>query len=101
GIRDWSVTGVQTCALPIFQGNDKQVLTLDHVEDVGRVCYLGDGFAQRRGEPAQDGRPGEKLPDLARLAADDFLEQVVGDIGVVRSEERRVGKERGDGEAME
>src|SRR5258706_11608603 len=35
GIRDWSVTGVQTCALPIWAAN-------------GRICFIG---APREGDP--------------------------------------------------
>src|SRR5262249_56614966 len=69
GIRDWSVTGVQTCALPIsplapgtctFDGGSSGVFTLT------RDSNLNDELA---GAPAL---------------------QSVGDM---RSEERRVGKE--------
>src|SRR5262249_56634812 len=59
GIRDWSVTGVQTCALPI--------LTYGHL--IGEVIRRITG--QRLGE---------------------FLATEMA--GPLRSEERRVGKER-------
>ena len=32
GIRDWSVTGVQTCALPILQTVANQFLTMESLE---------------------------------------------------------------------
>src|SRR5205823_7426087 len=92
GIRDKLVTGVQTCALPIYDVID--VLDVhwtllharpardavpDHlVLDDARVQRLGDG-----GIPVDSGRSG-------RIGGDEpgpDLEQVV------RSEERRVGKE--------
>src|SRR5262249_57906638 len=34
GIRDWSVTGVQTCALPILTDLEVRVMVLD----VGHMC---------------------------------------------------------------
>src|SRR5262249_60100864 len=64
GIRDWSVTGVQTCALPILQAADRQR---------GRPWAAPAG----RERPAADQR---------RLPAEQVLNPV-------RSEERRVGKE--------
>src|SRR2546426_7750147 len=69
GIRDYKVTGVQTCALPIFPGNaagDRRRATRPH------PC----SFRRRRSEHhAREAAPG----GLADSAA--------------RSEERRVGKE--------
>ena len=32
GIRDWSVTGVQTCALPILQTDASQFLNMEPLE---------------------------------------------------------------------
>src|SRR5258706_10821263 len=66
GIRDWSVTGVQTCALPI-----------------SHVCRSGG----RRGEVIV-------VPHLKRVveAPGEPARRVRGDVGD-RSEERRVGKE--------
>src|SRR5437762_11549300 len=63
GIRDTSVTGVQTCALPIFQ---LQV-----------VCR----------------RLWDKLPAAARQIVEADIEAVGDVDSALRSEERRVGKE--------
>src|SRR5262249_59694554 len=74
GIRDWSVTGVQTCALPICQAR---------FETAGSLCR------------------GRRVWVLAELSRDP-VEVVRGDAvrkflllsnGHDRSEERRVGKE--------
>src|SRR3712207_5102678 len=43
GIRDIGVTGVQTCALPIFSGVE---LTLRHMANGGIYDQLGGGFAR-------------------------------------------------------
>src|SRR5256885_12337146 len=41
GIRDYKVTGVQTCALPIFRKRDEQLLRTEHQPAVSRdVRYL-------------------------------------------------------------
>src|SRR5437016_13919142 len=75
GIRDWSVTGVQTCALPIYAH--------------------GQGA-----HPAIDEPGGERIDRLSPYLhqAANFFDHVIGprhgpgdDVG--RSEERRVGKE--------
>src|SRR5262249_56805110 len=70
GIRDWSVTGVQTCALPICH---------DH-RPSHRVRSLSAA-------PGARGAAGPGLP--SRLDLDRAPSSVVGD----RSEERRVGEE--------
>src|SRR5262249_56140354 len=68
GIRDWSVTGVQTCALPICVGG-VVVERIEGVDDDDPPAALGGGQVQEAG-------------DLAHLVDRDL-----------RSEERRVGKE--------
>src|SRR5437016_11587471 len=82
GIRDWSVTGVQTCALPIFE------------ED---AILVGRHAAQRLLEAEDDRR----MPDVAappeylgrRWRADDAPARLgTGVVAGSRSEERRVGK---------
>src|SRR5262249_56671943 len=85
GIRDWSVTGVQTCALPIWL-----------IAAVARQRQLSRGeFADAAGElePAAQvlrrSRVGEPGLDRARGAHD--AELAADRLG--RSEERRVGKE--------
>src|SRR5262249_59324760 len=68
GIRDWSVTGVQTCALPIFERpEDRLAVADDHRAAANAVRDI----RPRRRERQHD----------AHLRADG------------RSEERRVGKE--------
>src|SRR5438093_5375979 len=71
GIRDWSVTGVQTCALPIFQKLD---VSWGH--EPGRRLQSGTGF-----QPVSP----EKAGCLYHFLR--FMESAT------RSEERRVGKE--------
>src|SRR5262249_58969513 len=82
GIRDWSVTGVQTCALPIYQRR-----TPPSEASSAAVRWAGpqtgeadarDAISRRRGRHALRSAP--RLP-LGPCA--------------IRSEERRVGK-RGD-----
>src|SRR2546430_9342673 len=79
GIRDLTVTGVQTCALPILRR---------HLNDGGTVAYAGDGFP--------DTEPAQLVPAHLRFARGD-LAGVLRSEGLpfqaFRSEERRVGKE--------
>src|SRR5437016_13698038 len=78
GIRDWSVTGVQTCALPIFRRGP------DAMTD--RTAW-GLGFrAPISGLSTDVGR--------AELAGRDEPAEDVERLGDTRSEERRVGKGR-------
>src|SRR5256885_4604014 len=78
GIRDYKVTGVQTCALPIFDG----------VVDEGKRAFCRSLFILR------DYRPNPQLPsrlillDVGQVLFRDRKVDVDG-----RSEERRVGKE--------
>src|SRR5688500_19190867 len=83
GIRDYKVTGVQTCALPIFR--EQSVVTVRvsdrqgcHERGSGRMerCAVANGVSGRELFQANDLRP----PPHDRLQ---------------RSEERRVGKECG------
>src|SRR5207248_7168604 len=78
GIRDRTVTGVQTCALPISQPREEPVAAGGH-----RIAavVLAAGRSTRMGGPNKlvaeiGGKP------LVRIAAEQAL----------RSEERRVGK---------
>src|SRR3712207_7073718 len=74
GIRDIGVTGVQTCALPIYRLPGRR----QHVGEVDEPVVgqpLGDRDRQR---------VAEGHPQVLRLTAGDLA---------VRSEERRVGKE--------
>src|SRR5205807_5417362 len=84
GIRDYKVTGVQTCALPILAGSG------------GRVVST---------RPLPENDPRQRRPDISRARAllgweprvslEDGLRRTVE-----RSEERRVGKECRAGGAL-
>src|SRR5690606_39866147 len=81
GIRDFHVTGVQTCALPILELRWRR-----------RALP-----PRRRGAPdpaCPPLRPGPGRPHIARraVAAPDHG-RLRGDAAAARSEERRVGKE--------
>src|SRR5256885_12539078 len=79
GIRDYKVTGVQTCALPISL--------------VGRALDP-DLSAHQAGELAGDGESESGAPELASgrsIGLGERLEQTADRL--LRSEERRVGKE--------
>src|SRR5205807_4203854 len=71
GIRDYKVTGVQTCALPIYPG-----LARTKLDEV--AIAAGDHFRHAAGA-----RQPRVLVQMQRLAMN----------GNQRSEERRVGKE--------
>src|SRR5256886_5629178 len=78
GIRDLTVTGVQTCALPIYSGKDKAVVG---IAEVVRSAYA-DPTADDVQWVAVDLKPIKALKNPVPLAAIRY-----------RSEERRVGKE--------
>src|SRR5260370_12108484 len=78
GIRDSSVTGVQTCALPIY------------LMAWGKVAEIAEKFLMKGSEIAIEG----KL--ISRTYTDkDGVKKYLTEVQVneVRSEERRVGKE--------
>src|SRR5205807_7947139 len=90
GIRDYKVTGVQTCALPIY------------AEEVGRVRVLSLEEAVRR--MTSDPADFFGMRDRGRLKAGQAADVVIFDPATVgsggrperlyRSGERRGGKER-------
>src|SRR5438067_7721276 len=80
GIRDRNVTGVQTCALPIYNSLEKAEVQeiAQELQRRGIKCWLD----------VEDLRPGYKWqPILERQF------ETIGAAAVFRSEERRVGKE--------
>src|SRR5690606_39472781 len=86
GIRDFHVTGVQTCALPISAS-----------ADAGARALARSGRRYRRlhrhaGEVAPPTGGASVDPEI-RIEPELRPRLVDGDIAVVRSEERRVGKE--------
>src|SRR5205807_5976737 len=72
GIRDYKVTGVQTCALPISDGPRTRISPSSAM----RTSTFFSG-----------------LPTVPILCALGLLTAITGDVSVRRSEERRVGKE--------
>src|SRR5205807_7593179 len=91
GIRDYKVTGVQTCALPISRGTARSAASV-----AGRGCAYGlprphsiaATFGRRRSSSA--GKPDSALPWWGT-----FIASTRGRSSGrrTRSEERRVGKE--------
>src|SRR2546421_2026437 len=75
GIRDLIVTGVQTCALPIFGLADERGALLHHDGVVGggggsEHAHLGGGGGQRRGEASLGprGRAHVVVPQIGRAS---------------------------------
>src|SRR5437879_9647713 len=104
GIRDTSVTGVQTCALPISELEPFRHTVLAVADDRQRVpisprCRRTDaydrvdhGVGRRRGgrrtSCLDHGRAAllddlDELPLEPAVVADDFLDRQTGDAGVV------------------
>src|SRR5258706_7825448 len=78
GIRDWSVTGVQTCALPICVNPESRLMRADALRNTGQVEQARQAYlALLQGATTARARRG-----LGLLYASQG-----------RSEERRVGKE--------
>src|SRR5699024_11540048 len=84
GIRDRNVTGVQTCALPIYPVEVGEHLQL--VRDHDHLLR----------------QPGQGLGEASSVAQIQQRGRLVGDDHLRRSEERRVGKEcRGGQQAVQ
>src|SRR2546430_6350834 len=83
GIRDLTVTGVQTCALPIYLGPAQEPVesNLNTLPEATWVQPAPDGLVGLDGDPAEVAASRETI----RLAFVAALQH--------RSEERRVGKE--------
>src|SRR2546421_4491289 len=79
GIRDLIVTGVQTCALPIYAGDETDRKTCDRGED-------RDGKSDRERDARAVDHAGVDVPP-EHVGAEPV------ELGGRRSEERRVGKE--------
>src|SRR3989454_4940565 len=79
GIRDYKVTGVQTCALPICPCSDRPHPPSRSVRRSGSRQSRGSPARERRRKPTR-GPARERAPDGSHRA-------------LTRSEERRVGKE--------
>src|SRR5437879_9663234 len=77
GIRDTSVTGVQTCALPIL-GAGGMIWALRRLGSALDLDALAASVLDRYRETPHEDHPGSLF---------------FGETGLLRSEERRVGKE--------
>src|ERR1019366_4168026 len=72
GIRDWSVTGVQTCALPIYQVYSMaSPWKWRHTSVQPRADRRAEGSADTKGAPASstNGGPGVEWPNKRRGSA--------------------------------
>src|SRR5690606_39529972 len=86
GIRDFHVTGVQTCALPIFFRQDRlRGLLVPHLPH-----HRGDALPPQEGTGPPAPLAHHQFEPVAPGAHDDGLQHAVE---LDRSEERRVGKE--------
>src|SRR5207248_6800409 len=87
GIRDRTVTGVQTCALPIFWMPDADGITL--LKEWATGGQLTMPVIMMSGHGTID-----TAVEATRIGAMDFLEKPIAlQKLLARSEERRVGKE--------
>src|SRR5207302_5358835 len=84
GIRDFHVTGVQTCALPISRYADRSFGTIDNSDPISQTYQ---GFA---GYFVADARVRYKLDENWNVS---FGVDNLNNDKYFRSEERRVGKE--------
>src|SRR5690606_41160710 len=94
GIRDFHVTGVQTCALPIFE---KELLS--ELKNISSSLSIIAGCLQ---EITKSGgfkiNQTEKIEETHEETEDKDVQKKLSDFVMkYRSEERRVGKESGSG----
>src|SRR5690606_40591400 len=94
-IRDFHVTGVQTCALPISPIADRFHVTTsqsDRATTVDELARIARSVAPRGA--VIEYLVFEEAVEAARAWAADGPSRAVLITGSIRSEERRVGKER-------
>src|SRR5690606_39503715 len=100
GIRDFHVTGVQTCALPIFSQPPHVWLYGQLTTDAGTQANADLATLQTLIEQSL----AAAAERAAKVTVDDLRSQTIK-LSYVRSEERRVGKEcratRAQGHAKE
>src|SRR5207248_8566244 len=84
GIRDRTVTGVQTCALPIYINSFVEVNGDSHAQQSG-ITLRSPGAAGLAVATGCDSENAANIGNASALAAREFSGS--------RSEERRVGKE--------
>src|SRR5262249_57612954 len=92
GIRDWSVTGVQTCALPIsLEGLRRGLRTYIQFGIDNPNHYIVTFVQAKQLPPEQQSNTGEQCFDNLRAAVRRCVE--AGQLNCNRSGERRVGEE--------
>src|SRR5690606_39758694 len=95
-IRDFHVTGVQTCALPISLLRSRFRVAVHRTRSSG--CRAARPESQRAGPRATASGTAEAAPTLQRntsLADAPLARSNLDPFAVARSEERRVGKGSG------
>src|SRR5690606_40277612 len=91
GIRDFHVTGVQTCALPIFTSQPSYASWLAITR---RFVSLSSTNSTRRPRKTAAGFFSSAVGKVAsRGSVNQKVEPLSGSLCAPRSEERRVGKE--------
>src|SRR5207248_6900052 len=91
GIRDRTVTGVQTCALPIYQTMDKIAATERRIAELERQIAALD--AQIADEQQELRRTKSQYAIFVRSVYKSNADPLAQLLAAPRSEERRVGKE--------
>src|SRR5690606_41134632 len=90
GIRDFHVTGVQTCALPICQDDDCNGIVDDGNPEGGAACGTDTGECSIGAEVC---RGGVLVCEGATGPRVEICNGRDDDCDGIRSEERRVGRE--------
>src|SRR5690606_39919995 len=91
GIRDFHVTGVQTCALPISAGTPKEIV--NKLRDAAVVALQDPKVKQaleQQGAAPSGNTPEEFAAEIK--VQQEYAAKVTAQPGFHRSEERRVGK---------
>src|SRR5207253_6962692 len=89
GIRDGHVTGVQTCALPIFVLEEIELAELPQ----GQLLAAAPAEISKPLQGERGSVVGKILEAGRRACGKKVFSQIGGNIADIRSEERRVGKE--------
>src|SRR5690606_40981384 len=91
GIRDFHVTGVQTCALPILVVSRSPSKYPGKIVSAKKVIQLASCTGRKFGTPASTAAQIKISPSAISASTRTKLCKTAGH--VTRSEERRVGKE--------
>src|SRR5207245_5345067 len=91
GIRDATVTGVQTCALPISQFKSFANSSLWVILGIALLALVFAAYLRREVLEAPEGT--SKMKEIAHAIQEGAKAYLNRQFRTVRSEERRVGKE--------